>query len=97
MLLLFTAIFNVLIYSHSLSHTLIPSHPYIHPLTSPFTYLLISLPLGTKEDVECSRRGICDPTSGQCRCLPGFASSNGSSEHPGSRGDCTFYNKWKFS
>jgi hypothetical protein len=47
---------------------------------------------GTKEDYECSRRGTCDRKTGICHCVPGFASSNGSVDAPGSRGDCTYFN-----
>ena len=47
---------------------------------------------GTKEDVECSRKGVCNPNTGRCRCVSGYSSSNGTVTAPGSRGDCSFRN-----
>lgn len=44
---------------------------------------------GTRENSECSERGLCDHTTGQCNCFVGF----GSSDHQGNRGghaDCGF-------
>jgi len=44
---------------------------------------------GTRENSECSERGLCDHTTGQCSCFVGF----GSSDHQGNRGghsDCGF-------
>jgi len=44
---------------------------------------------GTREAEECSERGLCDHTTGQCQCFVGF----GSSDHKGGRGghaDCGF-------
>lgn len=32
---------------------------------------------GTKEDIVCSGRGICDHLTGECECFTGFASSDG--------------------
>lgn len=49
---------------------------------------------GTKEDVECSAQGTCNETSGVCKCLPGYRSSNGTIDFPGNRGDCTFKNRF---
>ena len=45
---------------------------------------------GTKEDVECSARGICNRDVGVCNCFDGFYSSNGSRFADGHRGDCGF-------
>ena len=42
---------------------------------------------GTKENVECSNRGVCEPATGMCHCFDGFSSSDGSGAL-GSRGDC---------
>jgi hypothetical protein len=46
---------------------------------------------GTKESIECSGRGVCDPTSGDaggtCICFDGFASSDGKGG-AGPRSDC---------
>jgi hypothetical protein len=49
---------------------------------------------GTKEDVECSRKGICNYDTGRCGCMEGFQSSNGTAYEVGERGDCTFFNPW---
>ena len=32
---------------------------------------------GTKEEAECSNRGVCDKKSGRCKCFPGYCSSDG--------------------
>ena len=31
---------------------------------------------GSTENVECSRRGLCDQESGQCACFPGYTSND---------------------
>ena len=57
----------------------------------------ISIPLldisvqtvGTKENEECSNRGICDPNSGYCTCSTGYDTSNGY-DAAGQRGDCGY-------
>ena len=43
--------------------------------------------VGTKENAECSNRGICDPTTGYCGCSTNFDTSDGYG-NPGTRGDC---------
>lgn len=48
---------------------------------------------GTKEDVECSNRGVCDHATGRCDCYAGFASSDGTLDNVGIRGDCGFQEK----
>ena len=50
---------------------------------------------GTKEDVECSRMGTCNPSTGRCACVGAFSSSNGSVTTPGSRGDCTYFSPYR--
>lgn len=44
---------------------------------------------GTKENAECSNRGICDHTTGICACSTNFDTSNGYNL-PGTRGDCGY-------
>ena len=47
--------------------------------------VLTLLSLGTKIDVECSAMGTCDESTGQCRCLNGYSSSDGTLNSPGER------------
>ena len=42
---------------------------------------------GTKENAECSNRGVCDYEAGQCQCISGFSSSAGNVT-VGVRRDC---------
>ncbi|RLN44517.1 hypothetical protein BBJ28_00010794 [Nothophytophthora sp. Chile5] len=44
---------------------------------------------GTKEEAECSNRGICNHLTGVCRCAYGFTSSDGLGGE-GDRGDCGY-------
>ena len=44
---------------------------------------------GTKEDMACSDRGICDSGTGVCSCSTGYDTSNGEGES-GRRGDCGY-------
>ena len=46
---------------------------------------------GTKENKECSGRGICDHTTGLCNCFIGFSSSNGRG-NMGTINDCGYVN-----
>lgn len=51
-------------------------------------YLIVSEnQRGTKEDAQCSNRGLCDPTTGFCSCSTNYDTSNGYNL-PGTRGDC---------
>jgi hypothetical protein len=45
--------------------------------------------MGTKENAECSNRGMCDITTGKCKCYAGYSSSDGDGNE-GERGDCGF-------
>jgi hypothetical protein len=44
---------------------------------------------GTKENAQCSNRGICDTPTGVCTCSDFFDTSNGYNR-AGTRGDCGF-------
>lgn len=44
---------------------------------------------GTKEDLECSNRGICEPTTGTCSCSTNYDTSDGYND-AGTRGDCGY-------
>ena len=44
---------------------------------------------GTKENLPCSSRGICDVNTGYCTCSTNYGSSNGYNL-PGTRGDCGY-------
>lgn len=44
---------------------------------------------GTKENLECSGRGICDANTGVCECSFNFDTSNGYNA-AGTRGDCGY-------
>ncbi|GBG30584.1 Multiple epidermal growth factor-like domains protein 10 [Hondaea fermentalgiana] len=48
---------------------------------------------GTKENVVCSARGVCNHETGTCECFQGFASSNGNGSS-GDRGDCGWKVPW---
>ena len=42
---------------------------------------------GTKDNAECSNRGVCDYDEGKCKCFPQYGSSDGDG-NTGDRGDC---------
>ena len=44
---------------------------------------------GTTESLECSGRGLCVRSTGQCECFPGYASSDGVGG-PGKQDDCGY-------
>ena len=46
---------------------------------------------GSKENIECSGRGLCDQLTGTCSCFSGFASSDGMGGL-GTLGDCGYMN-----
>lgn len=51
------------------------------------TLVVETVVVGTKEDIECAGRGICDPSNGICECSTFYETSNGYNA-PGTRGDC---------
>lgn len=53
------------------------------------TLTVAVMTVGTKENLACSRRGICDATTGACTCSTNFDTSNGYNQ-AGTRGDCGF-------
>ena len=65
--------------------------------TAAFTpYVTVAVQqVGTREDSDCSGRGICDTATGVCGCSQNFMTSNGlvntGALGPGSRGDCGYY------
>lgn len=61
---------------------------YSSSLTSP-SVSVSEIVKGTKEDLVCSNRGICDFSSGVCNCEPDFDTSNGYNA-AGLRGDCGY-------
>lgn len=59
-------------------------------LTSSTASMLVAqLVQGTKANIECSARGVCDRTTGVCACFPYFLSSDGAGGL-GRRGDCGY-------
>lgn len=48
---------------------------------------------GTKENIVCSGRGICNHETGVCECFIQFGSSNGNNQY-GDRGDCGWKIPW---
>lgn len=53
------------------------------------SFVIVETTKGSKEEVTCSNRGTCDKTTGICRCVEGFTSSNGNGG-VGNRGDCGY-------
>ncbi|POM64334.1 Hypothetical protein PHPALM_20150 [Phytophthora palmivora] len=56
---------------------------------NPGTLAVAELVKGTKANIECSARGVCDRGTGVCSCYPYFLSSDGASGL-GRRGDCGY-------
>jgi hypothetical protein len=53
------------------------------------TITVSTVVVGSKENIMCSNRGICDEAVGQCSCSLGFDSSNGYNG-AGTRDDCGY-------
>lgn len=54
------------------------------------TKLVVSeITAGTKEDLDCSNRGLCDTETGICTCSDGWDTSDGYGNE-GQRGDCGY-------
>lgn len=56
---------------------------------NPTTVTIAELVKGTKANIECSARGVCDRGTGICACFSYFLSSDGAGGF-GRRGDCGF-------
>ncbi|KUG01569.1 Multiple epidermal growth factor domains protein 10 [Phytophthora nicotianae] len=56
---------------------------------NPGTMPVAELVKGTKANIECSARGVCDRSTGICDCFPYFLSSDGAGGL-GRRGDCSY-------
>ncbi|KAG7376496.1 hypothetical protein PHYPSEUDO_013294 [Phytophthora pseudosyringae] len=56
---------------------------------NPATLTVAALVKGTKSNIECSSRGVCDRGTGVCACYPYFLSSDGAGGL-GRRGDCGY-------
>ena len=56
---------------------------------TPITLTVVEHQRGTKEDIECSGRGICNYDEGTCACFQGMGSSDGFNR-PGERRDCGY-------
>lgn len=54
-------------------------------------FLVEEYVVGTKENLECSGRGLCVTTTGICSCFSGFGSSDGFGGI-GTTGDCSYVN-----
>lgn len=58
------------------------------------TFTVTESVVGTKENKECSDRGVCDRTTGLCACFQ-YASSGDGHGNSGTRADCSFETKYQ--
>lgn len=63
----------------------------IHVVTGGMKMHGISSVAGSRENLECSGRGVCNRNTGICDCFPGYASGDGKNGNKrGTRGDCGY-------
>ncbi|GMF30833.1 unnamed protein product [Phytophthora lilii] len=69
----------------------LPNLQVLNNLNNGATVTVTTSTTGTRENVYCSNHGLCDFSTGVCKCAAGFVSGNGALiPAAGRRGDCGF-------